>query len=792
MEDHIHGDSTIVGPSVVPKLQILRGDSPGKTHRLKFKTRIGRESDNDIVIVDPRISRYHFQISFEEGEWLLSDLGSVNGTYINGMLVNIPQALAHGDQIKLGETILVYRDPTVEKDTPFDPSATVHGHTAPPYGEYYAISVDASQPDVTAVNRKRLAWIAGGLILILVLALTGLILWLNRDLKTSAIPLATSTQAFTILRTTPKPEANLTLKYEDDFSDSFGGWDDAFGKNYTKQYGNNKYHIEITTNNLVVWGLANRAAGDFEVEVEATKEDGGNPNTYGLIFRHVDHDNYYRFDISSDGFFLLSKFQEGAWHTLVDWSSSSAINQGQTTLNVLKVSANGPEIAIFANSEELARVTDTAFAQGNFGFFASTFEDPHIWVSFDNFKLWAPPEQEIVLIPPPAPYQTPTPHPPTESTTPELPTTPTIAVEQVVVITPTSAPTDTPISAAQAAVAPTPLANEAAETSEIITNTVEAVEESIPELVEVSKIAAAPTSVSQQLPEFVSRDQPLARGEAALSGKLYFPIYDPDRGVYDIFRANPNGADRELVQTEASQVAVNAAGDTIAYRSWKPDQRGLISRRLNATDYWLFVQFFEAASPVFSADEQFFVFHSRQGGQIPAIYRTVGAEHEVLRREGAPIQGQMADLGPDNRVVYRGCIGNSCGIISSNLDGSFPQLLTTLADDTAPSISPDGKAVAFMSNRDGNWEIYTIGSDGRNLQRLTDDPGNDGLPTWSPDGKLLAFVTNRDGEWAIWDMQPDGRQKRQLFPLNGSIDGIVQVDVAHAFGWLEERIVWSK
>ena len=107
-------------------------------------------------------------------------------------------------------------------------------------------------------------------------------------------------------------------------------------------------------------------------------------------------------------------------------------------------------------------------------------------------------------------------------------------------------------------------------------------------------------------------------------------------------------------------------------------------------------------------------------------------------------------------------------------------------------ISPDGKTVAFMSNRDGNWEIYAIGSDGRNLQRLTDDPGNDGLPTWSPDGKLLAFVTNRDGEWAIWGMQPDGRQKRQLFPLNGSIDGIVQVDVAHAFGWLEERIVWSK
>ena len=62
--------------------------------------------------------------------------------------------------------------------------------------------------------------------------------------------------------------------YEDDFGDSSSGWDDAFDAYTTKQYGNNRYQIEVTTSNLVAWGLANRDVADFEVEVEAKLEDG--------------------------------------------------------------------------------------------------------------------------------------------------------------------------------------------------------------------------------------------------------------------------------------------------------------------------------------------------------------------------------------------------------------------------------------------------------------------------------------------------------------------------------------
>ena len=64
--------------------------------------------------------------------------------------------------------------------------------------------------------------------------------------------------------------------------------------------------------------------------------------------------------------------------------------------------------------------------------------------------------------------------------------------------------------------------------------------------------------------------------------------------------------------------------------------------------------------------------------------------------------------------------------------------------------------IVFVSDRDGNNEIYTSNTDGSNITRLTNNPGNDDDPVWSPDGTRIAFTSDRYGSSEIYIMSADG------------------------------------
>lgn len=105
-----------------------------------------------------------------------------------------------------------------------------------------------------------------------------------------------------------------------------------------------------------------------------------------------------------------------------------------------------------------------------------------------------------------------------------------------------------------------------------------------------------------------------------------------------------------------------------------------------------------------------------------------------------------------------------------NADGSGPRQLTfsdpahpTL--DLDPSWSPDGARIAFdriagtypfTLGPSVHFDIYVVGSDGSRLTRLSNGPGYNAQPTWSPDGKRIAFVSDRGNGHQIYVMNPDG------------------------------------
>ena len=105
-------------------------------------------------------------------------------------------------------------------------------------------------------------------------------------------------------------------------------------------------------------------------------------------------------------------------------------------------------------------------------------------------------------------------------------------------------------------------------------------------------------------------------------------------------------------------------------------------------------------------------------------------------------------------------------------DGSDQRRLTAdLAADEAPAWSPAWSYLAFQSDRSGNWDIYSTPSTCADDEpgeadcaprRLTDDPADDLLPAWSPDGRVIAFVSTRDGNPEIYVMDADGGNQRRL------------------------------
>jgi len=175
------------------------------------------------------------------------------------------------------------------------------------------------------------------------------------------------------------------------FTDGFGSpgnWRVISDPEVEIAYANDGLSIEIKVLDRTAWTVAGRQFKDGVVSVDATPVGGPDDNAYGLVVRHTDDRNFYRFEISGDGYYAVQAPKGSlAWEFLVDWTASLAIKKGRET-NHLAVECNGSTMIFYANDVELIRIEDGRYAEGDVGLIAGTFyTEAGTHILFDNFTV---------------------------------------------------------------------------------------------------------------------------------------------------------------------------------------------------------------------------------------------------------------------------------------------------------------------------------------------------------------------------------------------------------------------
>jgi TolB protein len=105
---------------------------------------------------------------------------------------------------------------------------------------------------------------------------------------------------------------------------------------------------------------------------------------------------------------------------------------------------------------------------------------------------------------------------------------------------------------------------------------------------------------------------------------------------------------------------------------------------------------------------------------------------------------------------------NSSFIFKVPSDGGTPIKITANTPSYWHGVSPDGKTIVYCAERNGNYDVYSISTNGGAETRLTETEGLDDGPEFSPDGKYIYFNSFRSGKMQIWRMWADGSHPEQI------------------------------
>jgi len=183
------------------------------------------------------------------------------------------------------------------------------------------------------------------------------------------------------------------------------------------------------------------------------------------------------------------------------------------------------------------------------------------------------------------------------------------------------------------------------------------------------------------------------------------------------------------------------------------------------------------------------VFERRHSHQSVARF-VEGRPSEILA--ASTFNDRFPDYSPDGRRVAFGSNreGDATEIWLTAADGSNPTQLTHgpgLSQDS-PRFSPDGRTIAFDSlGEDGHWDIWTIDVGGGPPRRFTTHPGDDYLPSWSRNGRFLYWSSDRAGARSIWRAPAEGGAEERVTKSEGAYSH----EAPDAKTLLFQRMAWG-
>ena len=278
-----------------------------------------------------------------------------------------------------------------------------------------------------------------------------------------------------------------------------------------------------------------------------------------------------------------------------------------------------------------------------------------------------------------------------------------------------------------------------------------------------------------------------SRKETLLVRDAFHPALAPDgqriavdsswAGPRRIWLVDGQGHNPQQLTTDTSEAVVHVAP------RWSPEGHRIAFQNIERTKFdirivdletrqqrWITNDYATDVAPVWSASGEALYFSSDRSG-VTNIWRAqIGPENAPLQQitTGAGKDIEIA-LSPDgkrlafatrrqNADLWRLPVSPSTGLPL----GAPEAVISTTREDSRGAFSPDGKSVAFNSDRGGEMNIWVAALADGATRQLTNGPGGDFQPNWSPDGKTIAFFSSRSGTPNIWVVGADGGRFKAL------------------------------